>query len=152
MKPTGVVVMLCALAFPATALSQEAGAVSPTRSLPNAVLVFKGAEDFEADGKQWTRYVYWVENLYEYPNELFAAAPELPPCGKNTKASRTWVDLFQQDGKRLNGFCALESRDALKRLWFVLERGVVPPSWIYIQMTDRKTNSKNKSTLAETTL
>ena len=119
--------------------------------LPNPVLAFTGVEYFEASGKQWTRYKYTVDNLAAYPKELFAAAPELPPCGQNTKASRTWVDIYDSSGKRLNGFCALGNPDGLGQLWFALERDVVPPSWIYIEMTDRKTDTKYKSNLAETT-
>jgi hypothetical protein len=122
------------------------------RPLPNPVLVFIGQEFFEASGKQWIRYRYAVANQENYPNELFAAAPELPPCGNNKKAARTWVDLFEQSGKRLNGFCALGSHDGLNEIWFALERDVIPPSWIYVEMTDRKMNTKYKSNLAETTL
>jgi hypothetical protein len=119
--------------------------------LPNPVLVFAGAEFYEANGKHWTRYKYRIDNLAEYPNELFAPAPDLPPCGKNTKASRTWVDIYEQNGKRLYGFCALGNRDGLGQLWFALESDVIPPSWIYLEMNDRKTNTKYKSNLAETT-
>ena len=153
MKLTRIVICLWVLIFPATAFSQEGSRVpTASPSLPNPVLVFMGTEDYEASGKQWTRYNYAVYNLADYPNELFAAAPELPPCGRNTRASRTWVDLYEQSGKRLNGFCALGSRDGLGHIWFALERDTLPTSWIYIEMTDRKTNSKYKSNLAETTL
>ncbi|PYS98373.1 MAG: hypothetical protein DMF65_10385 [Acidobacteria bacterium] len=82
---------------------------------------------------------------------MFAASPNLPPCGNNTKASRTWVDIYDQRGKRLYGFCALGKPSDLNHLWFALESGVVPPSWVYIEMTDRTTNTKYKSNLAETT-
>lgn len=122
------------------------------RPLPNPVLVFVGQEFYEANGKQWTRYRYAVANLDSYPNELFAAAPELPPCGQNTKAARTWVDMYDQRGKRLYGFCGFGSSKDLGRIWFALERDAVPPSWIYVEMNDRKTNTKYKSNLAETTL
>jgi hypothetical protein len=127
------------------------GVATMTPVLPNPVLAFMGQEYFEANGKQWTRYAYKVTNLEEYPNELFASAPELPPCGQNTRSSRTWVDFYEQNGKRLYGFCALGNRQGLAGLWFVLERDVVPPSWIYIEMSDRKTGTKYKSNLAETT-
>lgn len=153
MKRTLVVTFLWALGFPAAGFSQGSGRVSSqTRPLPLPVLVFMGAEYYEANGKQWTRYRYAVDNLADYPNELFAAAPGLPPCGQNTKASRTWVDLYDQSGKRLNGFCALGKRDGLGRLWFALESGAIPPSWIYIEMTDRKMSTRYKSNLAESTL
>lgn len=132
--------------------SQVARAQSPSpSSLPNPVPVFIGPEFYEASGKQWIRYRYNVENSAAYPKTLFAAAPELPPCGTNTKASRTWVDIYDQSGKRLNGFCALASPVDLGKLWFALESSVVPPSYIYIEMTDRKTNTKYKSILSETT-
>lgn len=137
----------------AAAHTQGAGQVAPGPApLPTPVLVFMGAEEYEAGGKRWTRYRYAVDNLAEYPDGLFAAAPGLPPCGQNTKASRTWVDLYEQNGKRLYGFCALGSRDGLGRLWFAVESGTVPPSWIYIELNDRQTNTRLKSNLAETTM
>lgn len=127
------------------------GATTAQPPLPNPMLIFIGPEYVEISGKQWTRYKYAVDNASDYPNELFAASPELPPCGTNTKASRTWVDIYDSTGKRLNGFCALGSRDGLGKLWFALESDVIPPSWIYIELNDRKTSTKYKSSLAETT-
>jgi hypothetical protein len=120
--------------------------------LPNPVLVFMGQEYYEANGKQWIRYRYAVDNFATYPNELFAAAPELPPCGKNTKAARTWVDVYDHSGKRLNGFCAFGSHDDLNKVWFAGEADAVPPSWVYIELNDRKTNTKYKSNLAESSM
>jgi hypothetical protein len=123
-----------------------------TPILSNPVLVLTGVEYYTTGGKQYTRYRYTVDNRAAYPNELFAASPNLPPCGQNTKSSRTWVDLFDQRGKRLYGFCALGKAEDLSGIWFALETEVVPPSWIYIEMTDRQTQTKYKSNLAETTL
>ena len=120
--------------------------------LPKPVLVFLRQEPIVVSGKAWTRYRYTVANASAYPNALFAAAPNLPPCGANTKASRTWVDVFDKTGKRLNGFCAIGSNADLDSIWFALEADVVPPSWVYIEMTDRQTGSKSKSNEAETTL
>jgi len=83
---------------------------------------------------------------------MFAQSPALPPCGTNTKAARTWVDLYDQSGKRLNGFCALGKSADLNGIWFGLATDIIPPSYIYIEMNDRKTNTKYKSNLADTTL
>ena len=120
--------------------------------LPNPVLYFMGAESVEISGKQMIRYRFDVANKDQYPNDMFAPSPDLPPCGANTKSSRTWIDVYDQRGKRLNGFCALGKPADLNGIWFGLETEVVPPSWVYIEMNDRKTNTKYKSNLADTTL
>jgi hypothetical protein len=119
--------------------------------LPNPVLYFLGQEFLTTNGKQVIRYNFDVLNKTDYPNDLFAASPDLPPCGTNTKAARTWVDVYDQSGKRLNGFCALGKPADLHGIWFSLDTDVVPPSWVYIEMNDRKTNTKYKSNLSETT-
>ena len=121
--------------------------------LPNPVLYLFSTETHpsETGGKQLIRYNYDVLNKADYPAALFAAAPELPPCGANTKASRTWVDIFDERGKRLNGFCAMSKPADLGRIWFELEVDLIPPSYIYIEMNDRQTNTKYKSNLADTT-
>ena len=133
-------------------LAADGVSTASSPPLPNPVLVFMGQEHYLANGKSWIRYRYAVENFAEYPNELFAAAPELPPCGQNTKAARTWVDLYDQSGKRLYGFCAFGSNGDLNKIWFAAEEGAVPPSWVYIELNDRKTNTKYKSNLADTTM
>jgi len=128
------------------------GTTATPAALPNPVLIFVGQEHYQTGGKQFIRYSFDVFNKDQYPADMFAAAPELPPCGKNTKASRTWVDIYDQRGKRLYGFCALAKPDDLSHIWFALEENELPPSWIYIELNDRKTNTKYKSNLAETTL
>jgi hypothetical protein len=129
-----------------------ADAAAPRYVVPNPVFVLTGTELYQASGKNFIRYKYLVFNSTEYPDSLFAAAPNLPPCGNNTKASRTWVDIYDQGGKRLYGFCALGKSSDLNELWFALEEGVIPPSWVYMEMTDRTTNTKYKSNLADTSL
>jgi len=121
-------------------------------ALPNPILYMSHIELYQANGKHFIRYKYDVLNKTEYPAAMFAAAPALPPCGNNTKASRTWVDIYNQSGKRLYGFCALSKPADLNGIWFALEEGVIPPSYIYIEMTDRQTNTKYKSNLADTVL
>ena len=120
--------------------------------LPNPVLFLTGVEHVVVNGKQLVRYNYDVLNKDEYPAELFAAAPKLAPCGANTNAARTWVDIYELNGKRLQGFCALGAPADLGKIWFALEEDVVPPSYVYIEMNDRQTGTKYKSNLADTTL
>ena len=120
--------------------------------LPNPVLFLTGTEPFQSQGKTFIRYRYDVLNKTEYPDAMFAAAPNLAPCGKNTKSSRTWVDIYDQSGKRLYGFCALAKSADLNSIYFALEEAVIPPSYVYIELTDRQTNTKYKSNLADTSL
>jgi hypothetical protein len=137
-------IFLCA-ALPAVVAAQNA-------PLPNPVLIMTGSEYYETGGQAYVRYNYQVFNFTSYPNAMFAPAPALPPCGSNTKAARTWVDFYDQQGKRLYGFCSLGKNSDLNALWFALPASQLPPSWIYIEMTDRQTNTKYKSNLAETTM
>ena len=127
------------------------GRAASAPALPNPVLYLAGTEPFQSNGKTFIRYKYDVFNKDAYPVELFAASPNLPPCGNNTKASRTWVDFYDQSGKRLFGFCALAKPADLNGIYFAVEETVVPPSWIYIELKDRQTNTTYKSNLAETT-
>jgi hypothetical protein len=123
---------------------------TPLPVLPNPVLYLTGTEFYTANGKNWIRYSYDVLNKGDYPAAMFAAAPALPPCGLNKNSSRTWVDFFDSRGKRLYGFCALGKPADLGRIWFALEDGEVPPSYVYIELNDRQTNTKYKSNLADT--
>ena len=127
-------------------------AVGPQRALPNPVLYYTAPEFVTTGGKDVIRYKFQVDNFSAYPDAMFAAAPALPPCGQNTKASRTWVDFYDQRGKRLNGFCALGKAADLNKIWFALPADEIPPSYVYIEMTDRETSTKYKSNLADTTL
>jgi hypothetical protein len=125
---------------------------APGGKLPNPILYLLGQEPFSAGGKNWIRCRYDVLNKASYPAEMFAPAPSLPPCGLNTNSSRTWVDFFKHDGTRIYGFCALGKPEDLGKIWFAFEEGTIPPSYVYIELNDRQTNTKYKSNLADTTL
>ena len=131
--------------------AHTASTLSAPRALPNPVLYLSEVENFQNGGKNYVRYKFNVMNSEQYPADMFAAAPSLPPCGQNAKSSRTWVDIYDQGGKRLYGFCALGKPDDLNGIWFALEETVIPPSYVYIELNDRATNTKYKSNLSDTT-
>lgn len=133
------------------AYSQDTPTTEPTLGSPGPVPVFIGPEFVRIRGTDFTRYRYTIVNFKSYPGELFAPAPRLPPCGTKKGAARTWVEVYEQSGKRLNGFCAFTKPSDLKLVWFALETGTIPPSWIYIEMLDRQTKKQYKSMLVETT-
>ena len=142
--------LLASLLLTMIASSKTSHANPPV--VPNPVLYLTSTEFYSTGGKDFIRYQYDVLNKDAYPDAMFASAPALPPCGLNTKSSRTWVDIFDSRGKRLYGFCALGKAADLGSIWFALEDGVVPPSYVYIELNDRQTNTKYKSNLADTTL
>jgi hypothetical protein len=105
---------------------------------PVPVLAAGGIEDYlGSDGTPYTRYDLSVVNWTDYPAELFAAQPDLEPCGLNSSASRTWVDIVDADHEqRIYGFCALGEPQGLTGIWFALGRGVPPPR-VYVVLWDR---------------
>ena len=134
--------VLMALAGPGGAQSQP----------PNPILYLTSTEFYTANGTTFVRYRYDVLNKDQYPAEMFAAAPALPPCGQNANSSRSWVDFFDSRGTRLYGFCALGDPGNLGSIWFAKEEGTLPPSYVYIEITDRQTNTKYRSNLADTVM
>ncbi|HEX8293315.1 MAG TPA: hypothetical protein VF570_16260 [Pyrinomonadaceae bacterium] len=153
MRPTSLRTARALLAcLVLSCLAGHAASTAPARRAPpNPVLYLQLLEPYQTGGKSYVRYRFGVMNSDQYPAEMFAPAPDLPPCGQNAKSSRTWADLYDQQGKRLYGFCALAKPDDLNSLWFALEETAVPPSYVYVELTDRATNTKYKSNLAETT-
>jgi photosystem II stability/assembly factor-like uncharacterized protein len=108
-------------------------------AFPAPVLAFTGTENYTVQGNLFTRYKLSITNRAVYPDSLFRPSPDLPPCGNNPNASRTWVDIYNGDtNQRIYGFCALDSADDLDRLWFALPQGDTPPSSVYMVLRDRR--------------
>lgn len=101
---------------PVTSLAQQC-----YPGLPDPILTVKGHE-------------FTIENRSEFPEELFIRAPELPPCGANANASRTWVDLVNQDGRRFYGYCSMSSPTSLKGIRFPFH---TTPTALTVVLRDR---------------
>src|SRR3954452_24681249 len=96
-----------AILYVASAATLSAISGAAQAAPPNPVLYMTGAEYYSANGKNWVRHRYDVFNKDQYPDTMFVAAPGLPPCGLNHNSSRSWVDMYDETGNRLYGFCAL---------------------------------------------
>ena len=137
----------------AAALLALLGLASPAQAQPNPILYLTGTEYYSTSAGNFVRYRYDVFNKDQYPAAMFSPAPNLPPCGTNTNSSRSWVDFFNgRTNARIYGFCALNSPNSLGSIWFALPEGQVPPSYVYIVIRDRQTNTNYRSNLADTTL
>ena len=117
--------------------------------LPAPVLEFKGTENYEVRGRQFTRYRLGIKNESDFPRELFSPAPKLPPCGRNNNSSRTWVDIFDDQNRRIYGFCAL-SVDSLGKIWFAKPRGENPPEQVHVTFNDRECSQTYTSNAVST--
>lgn len=125
----------------------------PAQAQPNPVLYLTSIEPYTTPSGSFNRYRYDVFNKDQYPAAMFAPAPSLPPCGSNTNSSRTWVDFFNGGTRqRIYGFCALTNPSQLGSIWFAMPEGQVPPSYVYIEIIDRQTNTRYRSNLADTVM
>jgi hypothetical protein len=138
--------------FAAALLAGIAGA-GAAQAQPNPILYLTSVEPYTVNGQNFVRYNYDVFNKDQYPAAMFAPAPGLPPCGLNANSSRSWVDFFEnRTNRRIYGFCALGNPNNLGGIWFALPEGQLPPSYVYIKITDRQTNTTYQSNLADTVL
>ncbi len=113
-------------------------------TLPEPRLVLTEKKDVVNRGYEMTSYRLEVENKFDYSSELFEAAPDLPSCGRNQNASRAWIDIFSENGKRIYGYCAIKSPDELNKLIFLFPRKNKLDK-VYIIIYDRRTNQRAKS-------
>jgi hypothetical protein len=84
-----------------------------------------------------------VVNWNAYAPIYFTPTPQLPPCGLNTSASRTWVFIFNAgNNQQLNAFCAFGAPADLQKIWFA---AATKPKAIYVVLWDRRANRRVKS-------
>jgi len=108
-----------------------------SENLPNPRIRF---DHRDSGGRVYIPVVNWSD----YPDEMFRPSPELPPCGLNTSASRTWVEIFDSDTNRyLYGFCALYSSSGLKNIWVKPLHDNIRS--VYIIMKDRVCQKEYRS-------
>ena len=112
---------------------------------PTPELQFKTHEVYSTDAGTFVRYRMTVANRAAYPDELFASAPDLPACGLNTNASRTWVDIFDNNNARVYGFCSFNEAENLDLLWFAEPLGAPAPPSVSIELNDRRCGNTYRS-------
>ena len=122
----------------AQAVADRLGCVSGSKcypDLPAPQLVLESTTTLNGN----VSFEFNVSNYTSFPNELFAPAPDLAPCGGNTSSSRTWVDIYDGNGNSLYGFCGFRQASDLNLLWLQVPIAQWPAE-VYIKMTDRRCN------------
>lgn len=119
----------------------------PAPALPSPILVFDGDSTYQAQGTNWTQYRLRIANHAAFPDSLFEPAPTLPPCGTNTLASRTWVEIFDRLGRRVYGHCGIARNSGLAALRFARRAGTEMPDSVFVLLVDRKADRSYRSNL-----
>lgn len=83
-----------------------------------------------------------VTNSASYDPELFVLNAALPPCGANPNGGRTWVEVFDQSGTKLDTFCDFDDRSDMASFSFT---PATPPAQVYIELWDREANRRVRS-------
>ena len=107
------------------------------QDMPKPDLRFVRVTDVKVNGKPFRMYEIEIVNRAEFVNELFVPAPDLPPCGYNASASRTWIDIHTKKG-RIYGFCAINSNDELSSLKFNIPANANQPTKLFVDFRDRR--------------
>lgn len=114
-----------------------ASAQCNTPAFPTPLIKYLGA----TDEPQVIRFWFGVVNFAQYDNTLFVKSPNLPACGANTSASRTWLYIFNGNGgAAIYGYCGLSQNLQMQKLNFAVKKGTPMPKSFFIRMTDRKCN------------
>ncbi len=110
-------------------------------SWPELNLEIDGTEDYvDSEGSPYRRYTLKAINWRSLPAHIFEAAPDLPACGDNPNASRSWTYVLDHaTGNILKLFCDLHSTQELDGVWFSVPVGTQPPRQVKINVNDRRT-------------
>lgn len=112
----------------------------------NLSLSLLGAKTQTSGRKEYTEVSFIINDWQSVPNNLFAAAPELPACGVNKNSSRTWLEIRNaDDDSYIYGYCSLTSNQSLKSFSFSVPKSTPPPMHVYVVLKDRKINKVMKS-------
>lgn len=121
----------------AAAIMMTFAVIAAAQDMPKPELRFVQRVEHEENGRRFIGFELEVVNRGEYSDELFLATPVLPPCGKNTSASRTWVNIYDERKVRLYGHCMIKTSAELASIRFAVPAGGNIPKKIYIDLVDR---------------
>jgi hypothetical protein len=114
-------------------------------ALAKPVLVFNGSTVVSAGGGDVHVYGLSLGNWSAYSAELFTPRPDLPPCGLNASASRTWLEIYDGSGTRLYGYCGTTNPAELQSFALGVPVAGSQPSSVYVELWDRVRDVRTRS-------
>ena len=124
-------------------------AIVAGQAMPKPRLGIISTDDVTDKGRRLRIYTIEITNRSEFSDELFAASADLPPCGTNTNSSRTWINIYVDNGRRAYGWCAIHSNVELSSLKFNVPADDPQPTKIYVDFVDRREGKIVKSNKIE---
>jgi hypothetical protein len=113
---------------------------------PQPLLSFKGTETMIIRGEEFVAYNLTINNWKDFTADLFLPAPDLPPCGLNKNASRTWVTIYNaKNDSAIYSYCGMNSPKELSSFSFRVKKGDKPPERVYVSIDDRRKGTKYRS-------
>ncbi len=106
--------------------------------LPDPEIAITDIYDSNSAGQFYTTYELEIINRNIYPPEMFVPSPELPPCGANPNASRTWASIYEKFVGNIYTYCAKYSPEDLDTLGVTVNKQNVQPNLLYVKLQDRK--------------
>jgi hypothetical protein len=146
-----LLIVFFSLALPTLAQRTADRPVGKTE-IPDPVLEWKSvnANAKGSDGKPYIEITVGITNYNQFMDVLFARAPELPPCGDNKNASRTWLLVYNAQSKQqIYSYCALGKASDLGTLSFLVAREKLPAE-IYVSLEDRAAKKTYQSNCVNT--
>ncbi|HLM59068.1 MAG TPA: hypothetical protein VK422_23390, partial [Pyrinomonadaceae bacterium] len=148
--------VICVMALVACASVVEAQRPAEVRTrqaapaelkVPRPLLNWRGLDATVkgSDGKPYVGITLGVTNYAAFPSILFERAPELPPCGENRSAARSWLRVFDvATRKEIYNYCALAGPSEMRTFSFNVARAALP-SGVYVVLEDRATGRRHSS-------
>jgi len=103
-----------------------------------------------ADGNAYNHYKLSIQNCISFPVELFTLSSDLPPCGLNQKASRTWVNINNSEtDEHIYGYCGFTKPCDASELLLPVPFSDTIPFGVYVKYIDRKCELEYVSNVIE---
>lgn len=120
------------------------------QGLPKPELAFVRSFVVAENTREIRNYFFEIVNRDEFSDDLFVRTDELPPCGINPRASRTWLNFFDGDGNRIYGHCVINGKKQLELIGFGRPKEDEPPRSVYVEFYDRVTGETVRSNVVDT--
>lgn len=114
-------------------------------TLPKLRMFVDKRTSYDVSGTPRYRFNVKITNLDVIPEALFVPAPDLPACGLNTNASRTYVRFYDENDAQLGSYCAVYDKNVINGLSFSIPQSSPLPKAVKMVLEDRRCETSHDS-------